>query len=185
MFFDTNTFYDIFRFSNSCGIDESETNSANDQFIFGVTRCSCNFETMARSSLSKAFNRVRFPHLVHHNSYWNSVLITFPTANRVNQTFQYKLNYSTIREIEFYQQIQHLLRQSLIRVLSAKQNSVLLLFGNFITKTTTHLLHRNLWLASLSDEIKSATASACDKSSFPFKNARKVNRHQPCGNLSK
>jgi hypothetical protein len=53
---------------------------------------------------------------------------------------------------------------------------------NFITKTTTHLLHRNLVASLLSEESNRQQLQLCDKSSFPFK-ARRVNSPASCSNL--
>jgi hypothetical protein len=51
-FFDTNT-YDIFRFSNSAVSMNRKPIPPMTNSFYGVTRCSCNFETMARSSSIK------------------------------------------------------------------------------------------------------------------------------------
>jgi hypothetical protein len=55
------------------------------------------------------------------------------------------------------------------------------MFGYLVRETASHLLHNNL-VALHYLRISDPGASACDKSSLPFRKARRVNSpDQPCG----
>ena len=135
-------------------------------------------ETMALSSFKRAFNSVDLPTLGRPIiATGTPFFITLPTANESISRFKTTFIFSS-KELNF-----SLSANSTSS--SPKSNSSSMREAKLISssRNTFNSLENppRIWCIatlcadSFSDEIRSATASACDKSIFPFEKARRVN----------
>jgi hypothetical protein len=158
--FDTNAFTTSLFPDSSC-IYKPKTNAADDQLVFNsISRGSSDFRNDS-AFLILAHSKGRFSHIgFTNNGYRNTFLITFPTAKESIS----RLRTNSIRFSNKWngRQIRHLLPQSPAPIGEAKFNNS--------SRNLAILENPRAFVAwqeaSLSEEIKSATASAVTNQVF-------------------